>query len=167
MKFESCNRGFRRVPRLIVLPLLLTLAGCTHASETRSNWLPDKAFLQTGIAKSARSMLVGASWAPFWDLPVADGLVDVRWEAAVGRWAGDRPTPGDPTPYRSRWTTQVGLTPVWRWQPAGGAHHWFVEAGIGANIVTPIQKAQKEFQHGLQLRRPRGHRLAIRLCRAT
>lgn len=132
MKSEFRNSGFR----LALLPLLLMLTSCAGASESRPNWLPDKAFLQTGIAKSARSMLVGTSWAPFWNHAVANGQVEVHWEAAFGRWAGDR----EANRYQTRWTTQVGLTPVLRWQAVDDGPHWFIEAGIGANIVTPIYR---------------------------
>ena len=136
MKLQTCPSGKCRLARHAVLLALLTLAGRAFADEPRSPWLPDRVFVQTGLAEAARSNVVGANWAPVWNHGFAGGHAEVFWEASFGRWVGDR----DTIHPRSQWITQVGLTPTLRWQPEDADAHWFIEAGIGANIVTPTYR---------------------------
>ncbi len=36
--------------------------------------------------------------------------------------------------------THFGVTPVWRWYPQGQSDRWFLEAGIGANLLAPVYR---------------------------
>lgn len=49
---------------------------------------------------------------------------------------------GDPGSAEKSDTTQVGITPVVRLFPSGGAHAWFVEAGIGGNLLMPLYRTR-------------------------
>jgi hypothetical protein len=41
----------------------------------------------------------------------------------------------------SAWITQLGATPVLRWSMAESQSGWFVEAGIGANVLLPVYRS--------------------------
>ena len=57
------------------------------------------------------------------------------WQGEVGRWHSD-----------SENSTQVGLSPALRWKPNGWSYGWFVEGGIGVNVIFPKYNTHsKEF----------------------
>jgi len=131
-------RQFRQARRaglvaLVALVGLLAAAGPASAADERSAWAPGKVFVQAGMAEAARSTVVGLGWTPFWDHAFAGGRAQVSLEASFGRWVGER----DASHPRTQWIGQAGITPVLRWQPADPDHRWFLEAGIGANVVSP------------------------------
>lgn len=120
----------------------MALAGPATAEEDRSPWLPDRVFVQTGMAEAARSTVVGANWTPFLERSLIGGQANVFWEASFGRWHGE----ADGIHPRAQWVTQVGLTPVLRWRPDVGGDRWFAEAGIGANVISPAyRRHSKQF----------------------
>lgn len=134
-----CRRGSPRQSRCWVVWISMTLAGTAFADEECSAWFPDSIFVQAGIAETARSVALGTSWAPFWEHPVVGGRAWVFWEASVGRWKGE----SDLIHQQVQWATQIGLTPVMRWQPSVNVH-WFVEAGIGLNVVAPLYRRRSK-----------------------
>jgi lipid A 3-O-deacylase len=42
----------------------------------------------------------------------------------------------------SAWVTQAGVTPVVRWHPPSWGGDWYVEGGIGANLLLPIYRSR-------------------------
>jgi hypothetical protein len=144
-------------------------AGVPAAQQQRSVWHPDKVFAQIGAAEEAQMAVVGATW----DVPA---LRDFEWgnvsgyvEASFGRWVSHV----DDGPRSSAWVTQIGLTPVLRWQPFKSSR-WFTEAGIGVNLLAPIYRSNdKRFSTafnfgdhvgiGVQFGEPRTQELSLRL----
>jgi lipid A 3-O-deacylase len=117
---------------------MLSLAALSaHASD--AGWAPDQVFMQVGAARDAHTAVIGAAWASPWHRPFAGGVVSLYWEASFGRWVSNR---GGDQPRSAAWVTQLGITPVWRWQSGGDGAPWFVEGGIGANVLMPVYRTQ-------------------------
>ncbi len=96
--------------------------------------MPSAWFVQAGIASNdAQSCSIGALWDWRWQRSTRLGTFGGYSEAAVGRWVA-----GGGQSASSLWATQVGMTPVIRFRPASVGSRWFVEAGIGANLIVPI-----------------------------
>ncbi|HVL55564.1 MAG TPA: acyloxyacyl hydrolase [Burkholderiaceae bacterium] len=91
------------------------------------------AFAQLGAGSGrARAAAVGVSWPWAWRRPMHGGYeLSAYTDFALGRWWGRSPVAG------STQANRIGVTPTLRWGPSGAAG-WFVEAGIGANYVTPL-----------------------------
>jgi hypothetical protein len=54
-------------------------------------------------------------------------------EASLGRWRTE-----DKGVQHTASITQLGLTPVWRYRSDSGDSPWFVDAGIGVNVLSPL-----------------------------
>ena len=67
-------------------------------------------------------------WRPAWS---AHGRIGLSTEFAIGRWRADGEAGG-----ASDTATRIGLTPVVRYH-VNGSRGWFVEAGIGVNLIEP------------------------------
>jgi lipid A 3-O-deacylase len=130
----------------------------------------DQLFVQAGAARDAHTLVVGATWSSAWQREWLGGQVQLYWEASFGRWRG-KPAPGESR--SSAWVTQVGITPVLRWQ-ADGSARWFAEIGIGANLLLPVYRSgDKRFSTafnfgdhlavGWRFGESRQHELALRL----
>jgi len=93
--------------------------------------LPKEMFLQAGSAAHVRTVSLGAIWPLPWQRDFALGRLTASIEAGFGEWKthGQR--------HHTRPFTQIGLTPSLRLYPEAWHGAWFVEAGIGANVVTP------------------------------
>jgi lipid A 3-O-deacylase len=126
-------------PVLSAAWLSMALIGPAAAGDGHATWLPDRVFAQIGIADAARSTVIGANWAPLLERSWIGGQTDVFWEASFGRWKGE----ASPIHPHAQWFTQVGLTPVLRWQLADDTG-WFLEAGIGANVIFPTYSRQRK-----------------------
>ncbi|MCW5632744.1 MAG: acyloxyacyl hydrolase [Rubrivivax sp.] len=103
---------------------------------------PDAAFVQAGRARDAHALVFGATWPWSWRRELWGGELGGYWEASFGRWYAEL----DDGQRSSNWVTQLGVTPVLRWHPghAGGSapRRWFVEGGIGANVLLPIYRSR-------------------------
>lgn len=118
------------------------LLACPGAQAGGSALAPDAMFVQAGAASDARTLTVGLQWDGTWSQPLARGRLTLHWEAAFGRWRSEIRT-GDRT---SAWVTQLGLTPTLRWQAGGPAPRWFLDAGIGVNVLFPVYRSgDKQF----------------------
>lgn len=95
-------------------------------------------FVQAGIAQDAKTVVAGATWWSAWRTPLAGGEAAIYWEATLGRWSSEP----DDSRHGSALVTQIGLTPVLRWQPAD--ERFFLEAGIGANLLLPIYRSREK-----------------------
>ena len=112
------------------------IAGPAHASDGLA---PSALFVQAGAAEQTQMLVFGAVWDWRWQKPLA-GVFTGYWELSFGRWSSQ----ADPNGDSSAWVTQLGVTPVLRWHPGAATASWFVEAGIGANVLAPIYRSQNK-----------------------
>lgn len=118
----------RALPRLAFGALLATAAAQAFAAEPRSAW-----FVQGGVAEDAQSLTVGMSRDWRWEKQYRYGHISGQWQGEVGRWHSD-----------SQNSTQVGVTPAVRWRPNGWDNGWFIEGGIGLNVIFPKYDTRKK-----------------------
>jgi hypothetical protein len=131
MKTSSKARAW-----LLTLPLVC-LPPAALALPDPGAW---SAFGQAGTAGSVKTMIAGASLDWPWKYRTDIGTLGGYSEVSFGRWhssgAGQDGT---------AWITQLGVTPVIRLWPSD-AHRWFVEAGIGGNLLLPVfRTSEKRF----------------------
>jgi lipid A 3-O-deacylase len=127
-------------------------------------------FVQAGMAEDAHAVVVGVTQPWSWQREFASGRASGYWEASFGRWSSEF----DDGRRSNTWVTQVGVTPVLRWQPRTWGERGFVEAGIGANLLLPVYRSgDKRFSTafnfgdhiamGWRFGARRRHELALRL----
>jgi lipid A 3-O-deacylase len=121
-----------------LLALLAATPWVLAASEITTQ-APRQLFAQAGVATDSRTLVIGATWPWDWERRWAGGRASGYWEVAIGRWASD--AAGKKS---SAWVTQLGLTPVLRWQPGSWHEGWFVEAGVGGNVLLPIYRSREK-----------------------
>ncbi len=126
---------------LLVLGLATATSGVlaqeSDAFEPSRGWRPSGGFVQFGAAEAAQMAVLGLTWTWPWKRPLWGGELSGYSEVSVGRWNADS------APRGYGWFTQVGLTPVLRWS-IGAQRTWFVEAGIGGNLLLPIYENDSE-----------------------
>ena len=103
-------------------------AAQAFAAEPRSAW-----YVQGGVAEDAQSLTVGMSRDWQWEKQYRYGHISGQWQGEVARWHSD-----------SRTSTQLGVTPALRWHPNGWDNGWFVEGGIGVNVIFPKYDTRKK-----------------------
>lgn len=113
--------------------LLIAAAAHGNESKDRNPLRPSAVFAQAGVAEHAHTLSAGATWEWRWKRQFRSGAASGYWEASLGRWASDREA-GNTT----AWVTQLGITPIFRLQPSSWNPGWFVEGGIGVNLLMPI-----------------------------
>lgn len=132
----------RHVPaysRLALALLLMSSATVAPAAPFSVRTLmPSATFAQPGVAEDADALVIGATWDWVWRAEPDWGVVTGYWEVSFGRWS----TRGADGGHATAWVTQVGVTPVLRLQPRRGPDGWFVEAGIGMNLMTPVYRSR-------------------------
>lgn len=139
-----------------------------HAGE-RDDYRPTSMYVQIGVAEEATMLVLGATWDWGWRRQTTWGTFSGYWEASWGRWSSSRPQASG-----SAWVTQLGVTPVLRLHPRRWGDGWFVEGGIGANLLLPVYRnAEKRFSTtfnfgdhlaiGRQFGRSGRHELALRI----
>jgi hypothetical protein len=131
----------RRGPRVVAAALggAFVIAGAPHAHAAdgaRPAWAPQSVFVQAGVTDHAHTTVVGATWPWSWRREFAGGTLTGYSEIAFGRWNSEL----DDHTHASAWVTQLGWTPVLRWQSSPRPQHGFIEAGIGVNALLPIYR---------------------------
>ncbi len=116
------------LPRLALGLLMAAAAAQAFAAEPRSAW-----YVQGGVAEDAQSLTVGMSRDWQWEKQYRYGHISGQWQGEVARWHSD-----------SRTSTQLGVTPALRWRPNGWDNGWFVEGGIGVNVIFPRYDTRKK-----------------------
>ncbi|TXH82258.1 MAG: acyloxyacyl hydrolase [Pseudoxanthomonas sp.] len=116
------------LPRLALGLLMAAAATQAFAAEPRSAW-----YVQGGAAEDAQSLTVGMSRDWRWEKQYRYGHISGQWQGEVARWHSD-----------SRTSTQLGVTPALRWRPNGWDNGWFVEGGIGVNVIFPKYDTRKK-----------------------
>jgi len=103
----------------------------TEAVDALRALVPGSLFLQAGAAEHVDTVSLGTIWKLPWQRELAFGRLTTSLEASVGEWQtqGQR--------QRSNPFAQIGFTPSLRFYPDAWHGHWFVEAGIGANVIAP------------------------------
>lgn len=93
---------------------------------------PDAFFLQVGKAGHTEAVTGGLLW-DWREWRVFSSVISGYWEVSLGRWQASDNLDSHAS---HAWSTEFGLTPVFRhrFEDSG----LFVEAGIGAHLVTPI-----------------------------
>ena len=115
----------------------LPSASAADDGDQRPAWRPSALFVQVGIADGdASSAIAGALWNWTWRRDCALGSVTGYWELSLGRW---QTRSGDDA---HAWVAQLGLTPVFRLHPTAWGEGWFVEGGVGANVLAPIYRTE-------------------------
>ena len=118
----------RALPRLALGLLLAVSATHAFAAEPRNAW-----YVQGGVAEDAQSLTVGMSRDWRWEKQYRYGHISGQWQGEVARWHSD-----------SQNSTQLGVTPALRWRPNGWDNGWFVEGGIGVNVIFPKYDTRKK-----------------------
>jgi hypothetical protein len=99
---------------------------------------PYGVFIEGGISDDSRSVVGGVArtWVQpsKWGAGNASGYL----ETSVGEWACHR---GAGEHYHAC-STQIGLTPVIRYEPSWW-EHWYTELGIGIDAVVPAWKTDR------------------------
>jgi len=116
---------------------LSALSALAPAAATPS-LQPDRVFLQQADSARSRSSTAGLIWDLAWTRDWGGGQLSSYVEAAIARWSVENAEGGRDTAA----VTQVGLTPVLRWQAEGSP--WFVEGGIGLNLIGPTYRAGRK-----------------------
>ena len=118
-----------RFIRAVAACAALATVATAHAQNAASNHV----YAQVGAGQNTQTYSIGFSRPFQWRQDFYGGVFKALWEVQIGRWKGSYP--------EDRWYTQAGLTPTLRydWTADGPL---FLEAGIGANVVTP------HFAHG-------------------
>jgi lipid A 3-O-deacylase len=122
---------------LAVVSVLTCSASARSAQSVVDDLIPSTAFIQAGIGdQSTRAYIAGLTWDWNWRHHFGFGTLSGYFDADFGRWTTDR---SGVKGYA--WMTQVGLTPVLRWRPAGSLSDWFAEIGVGANYILPLYRS--------------------------
>ena len=121
--------------------LACALAGVPALTHAQPALSPSGTFIQFGTIHDTHSATYGLTW----DLPArwdfASGRVTSYLEASVAMWDYDaRGHSG------SSRLAQIALVPSLRYRPDGGRSPWFVDAGIGATLMSKVYATQdKQF----------------------
>lgn len=129
--------GALRVLLACWMHLLAQVAHGAGPEGDPAGWRPSSTFVQLGSSEGSDSAAIGATWDWAWRGERRIGTLTGYWELVLGQWR-DSPEEG-----RS-WVSQVGITPVLRLYPAAWPAGWFVEAGIGVNIIAPKYRGDGE-----------------------
>lgn len=133
---DTSQRRFNTHLSLFIAATLMA-AGANAKPAVLDRLVPDGVFLQAGVAENnTQAYVLGAIWDWNWQKRYSFGTVTGYAEASLGRWITDV---GDTR--ASAWATQLGITPVFRLQ-LSSLPQWFVEAGIGANVILPIYRSK-------------------------
>lgn len=140
-----------RLLRLLRLLVPLAMAAAPAFAVAQQAQTPHTAwFVQAGVSENNQALTVGATRDWRWQKQYRLGLVTGYWEGAVGRWLVNGRGSHD--------VTQVGLTPVLRLYPQAWQPGWFIEGGIGANVIFPTyDDGKKRFSTTFQF----GDHLAV------
>jgi hypothetical protein len=123
-----------------MLSMLTLLSATAHATSLGQIVTPSGVFAQAGFGENnTNAYVIGAVWNWQWQKQYGVGTVTGFSEASFGRWATDSGGVKG-----SAWATQIGLTPVIRLRPAAFEQPWFIEIGVGANVILPIYRSEEK-----------------------
>jgi lipid A 3-O-deacylase len=128
-----------RLPSVVrfIFALAPLLSALPALAQERHPGMPTTAFVQAGVAaKETQMLVVGVTrdWA--WEKELSFGRATGYWELSLGRWHSEG--------RGSQWVGQVGVTPVLRIHPRRWSEGWFIEGGIGANLLFPVYHSERK-----------------------
>ena len=141
-----CTSRYRKTPpqfKAAVPPICIVLGAALLAIAGRAgaqaSFAPTSVFVQAGTTGNTRSLTAGVTrdWARQWRL--GGGRVTGYWEASVSEWSYLAVEAR-----RTAWLGQVGLVPVFRYRPNGGASPWYFEAGVGLTLTTSLYETDRK-----------------------
>jgi len=123
---------------MTIRPLAALLAFLCISAH--ADWRPDGAFASAGFAgHGTESVTAGLQWAWDWRGTLGYAEATAITEAYVSEWRS-RSTRG------TEHFTQVGLVPIARLRPSGGASPWFFEIGVGGSMMNDLYRSRdKQF----------------------
>jgi hypothetical protein len=138
---RSGKQGWQQWLSTLLFAALLGWTVPSNAREGDSTGLrPAVMFVQSGVTTgNTSSYTVGVSWNWDWSRDFSFGTATGYTEVAVGRWATENQRDGAGGNRRD-WVTQVGITPVIRIHPHSQFADWFVEGGVGVNLIRPFYR---------------------------
>lgn len=116
--------------------VVATFAASLAAAPPAAAQMPDMVFGQFGRASDTTSLTAGAMWefTREWRLGT-HGTVVPYGEVSLGHWRAD--ADGGRAA-----VTHIGVTPTFRYFPSAAREGWFIGAGIGLNVLTPIYRTR-------------------------
>ena len=100
----------------------------SQGAEIPASWQPSGIFVQAGAGRQVGSAAIGARWDWQWQYNAPLARITGATDLLIGDWRARDP---------GKDFTQIGITPVLRLWPHAWDRGWFLEAGIGANAITP------------------------------
>jgi lipid A 3-O-deacylase len=126
------------VMRWLLTTLLALLAAASQIVAAEEPAPSPQVFAQVGVAEDAQTAVIGFTQPWSWQRELASGRLGGYWEATFGRWSSEL----EDGRSSNAWVTQLGATPVLRWQPRAWGERGFVEGGIGANLLLPVYRSR-------------------------
>jgi hypothetical protein len=117
---------------------MMAAAALPPAAGAKELVAPVGVFVEGGLSDDSRSVVAGAAWT--WVQPSKWGAGNASGylETSIGEWACHR----DEGAHDKSCSTQVGITPVLRYQP-GSWDPWYAELGIGADVIASAWHTDK------------------------
>lgn len=123
------------------LALATVLLGSAHAQprdpEAADAFHPRSVFVQAAQGERSAAATLGLTWACPEHLDALGSHWRPHLEASVARWSPRGRFPEDPVHF-----TRIGLTPALRYTPQDGRSPWFVEFGVGLNLIGPVYRVR-------------------------
>ncbi|HEY4365635.1 MAG TPA: acyloxyacyl hydrolase [Steroidobacteraceae bacterium] len=107
-----------------------------NAQQDVTGWRSTLMFIQSGVTQdNTHSYTIGATWNWKWRREYSFAAATGYSEFSVGRWETPNGSEGG-----KDWVTQVGITPVIRLHPYSQFSNWFLEGGVGLNVILPVYR---------------------------
>ena len=100
---------------------------------------PSSVFLQAGTTGHTHQLTAGVAWDWGRQWTLGGSRLTGYWEASVSGWSYSA-VDGR----RTAWLGQVGLVPVLRYRPNGGASPWYFEGGVGLTLTTSLYETEQK-----------------------
>lgn len=109
---------------------LLSVISAPARAQPAAAWQPDAVFIQGGVGRHVDSAAAGLIWDWRWRRDFAIGTLTGYTELDIARWRTNARA-------LDEGFNQVGIVPVLRLYPHMLGNGWFIEAGVGANAISP------------------------------
>lgn len=128
----------KAAPRALLGLAVAAMAIAPVAAGAKELTSPYGVFVEGGISDDSRSVVAGVAWT--WVQPSKWGAGNASGylEPSVGEWACHRES-GE---HYHACSTQIGLTPVIRYEPSWW-ERWYMELGIGVDVIVPGWKTDR------------------------
>lgn len=130
------------IAKSLVAAFIVTtsLHAAPSAALELDTFVPDTAFLQLGAGeKQTQTYMAGVAWDWSWERRYSWASFTGYSEISFGRWVTEIDNQ-----QQSSWVTQLGVTPVLRMSGTQALRDWFIEIGIGANLILPVYRSEEK-----------------------